>query len=396
MEAVGRLAGGIAHDFNNLLTAVLGYSSMLLHESQQDDARHEKLIHIAHAAERAAGLTRQLLAFSRKQVLDVNILRIDRVITAMEEMLNRLIGEDIELRTVHSSSLGLVNADPGQIEQILMNLVVNARDAMPNGGKITIETSNVLLDEEYAKAHPDVEAGSYVMFAVSDSGQGIESETMTLIFDPFFTTKEKGVGTGLGLATVYGIVKQHRGHVGVSSEVGRGTTFQVYLPRVLDQSETVHETQSAEAKPQGKETVLVVEDDEIVRNLAAEVLDTLGYSTLSARDPERALAISRSHEGPIHLLLTDVVLPQMDGRSLFKSLSASRPEMKVLYISGYTEDFIVHHGVLDLGVQFLAKPFTVDALATRIRRILDGAVLLVISLAASLAQVCLLGGCSIS
>ena len=267
---------------------------------------------------------------------------------------------------------------------------------MPKGGKITIETGNVLLDGDYAKNHPDVEAGSYVMFAVSDSGQGIASETMTLIFDPFFTTKVKGVGTGLGLATVYGIVKQHRGHVGVSSEVGRGTTFRVYLPRVDEYPETIADAEFMGTQPLGKETVLVVEDEEIVRDLATEVLETLGYSTMSAHDPDHALAISRTYEGPIHLLLTDVVLPEMDGRSLYNRLAEARPEMKVLYVSGYTEDFVVHQGVLDPDVEFLAKPFTVDALAARIRDILDGSSLVVISLAAGLAQALPLWGCGLS
>jgi two-component system cell cycle sensor histidine kinase/response regulator CckA len=360
-----------------------------LQEVPQHDSSYEKLVHISDAAQRAAGLTEQLLALSSKQVLEVELLSIDRVIAELGSKLNRLVGENIELTTVQSSSLGLVSADPVQIEQILTNLVVNARDAMPNGGKITIETANVVLDEDYAEAHPDVEAGSYVMFAVSDTGQGIESETMTLIFDPFFTTKEKGLGTGLGLATVYGIVKQHQGHVGVYSDVGRGTTFRVYFPRVEDQSETIHEISSIENKPKSKETVLVVEDEEIVRNMAVEVLETLGYSTLSARDPDHAQAISQGYEGPIDLLLTDVVLPQMDGRSLYDRLSASRPEMKVLYVSGYTENIIMHHGVLDEGIQFLAKPFTVDALAKRIRHILHKASVIVISLTLSLAPVLL-------
>lgn len=396
MEAIGRLAGGIAHDFNNLLTAILGYSSILLQDGLQADARHEKLVHIAHAAERATGLTRQLLALGSKQVLEVKVLSIDRVIAEMEDALKRLIGKDIELLTVNSYPLGFVRADPSQIEQIVSNLVVNARDAMPNGGKITIEIRNVLLDSYYAKTHPDVEAGSYVMFAVSDSGQGIASETMTLIFDPFFTTKAKGVGTGLGLATVYGIVKQHRGHVGVSSEVGRGTTFRVYLPRVEDQPEIDADGEIMVTQPLGKETVMVVEDEEIVRNLATEVLETLGYSTLSAHDPDHALAISQSYEGPIHLLLTDVALPEMDGRSLYNRLAEERPEMKVLYVSGYTEDFIVQQGVLDGGVQFLAKPFTVDALATKIKDILDGVPLVIISLAAALAQALPVWGCGLS
>ncbi|MGO9567917.1 MAG: PAS domain S-box protein [Desulfomonilaceae bacterium] len=374
MEAVGRLAGGIAHDFNNLLTAVIGYTNLLMDQVPTDDVQGKRLAEIARAAERAAGLTKQLLAYGRKQVLDIRALDINEVISGMEEMLRRIIGEDIELVTVLSSLAGLVRADPGQIEQVLMNLAVNARDAMPNGGKLILETANVLLDEDYCRTHSEVESGAYIMLAVSDNGQGMEPETISRIFDPFFTTKEKGVGTGLGLATLYGIVKQHGGHVGVDSQVGRGTIFKVYLPCVEDFIVEVQQSKSSAPRPEGRETVLVVEDEEVVRNLTCEVLDILGYCTLAASDPEQAQALSRSHEGPIHLLLTDVVLPQMDGRSLYQTLSVTRPEMKVLYCSGYTESFIVHHGVLDQGVQFLAKPFTVDSLARKVRDILDGAV----------------------
>ena len=374
MEAVGRLAGGIAHDFNNLLTAVIGYTNLLMDQVPTDDVQSKRLAEIARAADRAAGLTKQLLAYGRKQVLEIRALDINEVISGMEEMLRRIIGEDIELITAHSSLPGLVRADPGQIEQVLMNLAVNARDAMPNGGDLIIETASVLLDEDYCRTHPEVEPGSYVMFAVSDNGQGMEPETISRIFDPFFTTKEKGVGTGLGLATLYGIVKQHGGHVAVYSQVGRGTIFKVYLPCVEDSVVEIQQSVSCAPRPEGRETVLVVEDEEVVRNLTCEVLDILGYCTLVASDPEQAQAINRSYEGSIHLLLTDVVLPQMDGRRLYQTLSVTRPEMKVLYCSGYTENFIVHQGVLDQGVQFLAKPFTVDALARKVRETLDGVV----------------------
>jgi len=373
MEAVGRLAGGIAHDFNNLLTAVIGYTNLMIEQVPTDDVQHNRLFQIARAAERAAGLTRQLLAYGRKQVLETKVLDINEAISGMEEMLRRIIGEDIKLITVHSPQAGIVRADPGQIEQVLMNLAVNARDAMPNGGELIIDTAKVLLDEDYCWSHPEAEPGPYTMFAVSDNGQGMEPETMSKIFDPFFTTKEKGVGTGLGLATVYGIVKQHRGHVAVYSEVGKGTIFKVYLPCVEDSLVEVQPIVSGVPRPEGRETVLVVEDEEQVRNLTCEALNILGYSTLLACDPQQAQSISQSYEGCIHLLLTDVVLPVMDGTRLYQTLSVDRPEMKVLYCSGYTEDFIVHQGVLDQGVQFLAKPFTVDALARKVRETLDGA-----------------------
>lgn len=371
MEAIGRLAGGIAHDFNNLLTAVIGYSDLLMQEMSKDDAMHQRLSNIALAANRAAALTKQLLAFSRKQVLDVKVLNINDVIDAMAEMLRRLIGEDIDLVTDCCSPLGLVRADPSQLEQILLNLAVNARDAMPHGGKLKIETANVLLDEDYSRTQADVDPGLYVMCAVSDSGLGMDSSTITRIFDPFFTTKDKGVGTGLGLATVYGIVKQHQGHVVAESQLGSGTVFKVYLPLVEEVSDISVALVGDQRQPLGTETVLVVEDEEAVRNLACEALELLGYAPLSAGDPQRAIAVSEEHAGPIHLMLSDVVLPQMDGKTLYKKLAETRPHMKVLYVSGYTEDFIVHHGVLDQGVNFLAKPFTVDTLAKKVRAILD-------------------------
>jgi len=371
MEAIGTLAGGVAHDFNNLLTAVQGYADILRRQMPSDSPFIEKLTQIGRAAERAAGLTRQLLAFGRKQVLNVSALNLNDVIADLEEMLRRLIGEDIELNTVLTPSLGTVKADAGQIEQILMNLVVNARDAMPKGGKLTIETANVVLDRQYTEKVPDLEPGPYIMFAVSDSGAGMDEQTRSRIFDPFFTTKDKGVGTGLGLSTVYGIVKQHRGHIAVYTELRRGSTFKVYLP--LEEAESVEQLMKPrpEAHSAGTETVLVVEDEKIVRDLVSEALTMLGYSVLPASDPDEAVALSANHTGPIHLLVTDVVLPKMDGKSLCSYLSLTRPEMKVLYISGYTENFIVHRGVLDQGVHFMQKPFTIDDLAARVREVLD-------------------------
>jgi PAS domain S-box-containing protein len=371
MEAIGRLAGSVAHDFNNILTAIIGYSGILMQQLPEGSPEHEKLLQIGRAAARAADLTRQLLVFSRKQLLDVEVMNLNEVIAELEKMLKRLIGEDIELVTLLNPSLGYVQADASQIEQILMNLAVNARDAMPNGGNLTIETADVFLDEDYCRVHPEVEPGQYVMFAVSDSGRGMDTETLSRCFDPFFTTKQKGAGTGLGLSTVYGIVKQHRGHITVYSEPGTGTIFKVYLPMAEAIREKPPKAPSVRLRPHGKETILIVEDESLVRNLTREALEMLGYLALTASDPLEAVALSDEHEGPIHLLLTDVVLPQMDGSTLFGKISSKRPEMKVLYMSGYTENFIVHHGVLDRSVHFIPKPFTVEALAAKIRRILD-------------------------
>jgi CheY-like chemotaxis protein len=371
MEAIGRLAGGVAHDFNNILTAMMGYSNLLLQEIPQEHVHHERVLQISRAAERAAALTRQLLAFGRKQMLDVRVLDLNGVVADLEKILKRLIGEDIELVTIMDPCLGRVHADPSQIEQILMNLAVNARDAMPHGGNLTMGTANAYLDTEYTRTHPEVSPGPYVLLTVSDTGCGMDKETVCRIFDPFFTTKEKGVGTGLGLSTVYGIAKQHQGHIEVYSEPGRGTTFKVYLPRVHEPLEVELKSPAFREERSGTETVLVVEDDEIVRGLACEVLEMLGYTVLKAADPMEALDICLQHAGTIDLLLTDVVLPQMDGRSLFNRVSPMHPETKVLYISGYTEDFVVRHGVLDRGVHFLQKPFTLNSLACKVRGVLE-------------------------
>jgi two-component system, cell cycle sensor histidine kinase and response regulator CckA len=371
LEAIGRLAGGVAHDFNNLLTAMIGYSSVLLNQMQVNDPGRERVEQIRCAAERAAELTRQLLAFSRKQVLDVKVIDLNPLIADFQKIIRRLLGEDVEVATALDSSIGRVKADAGQIEQILMNLAVNARDAMPSGGKLTMETANVRLDKDYARTHPDVRPGPYVLIAVSDNGVGMDAETRAQIFDPFFTTKERGKGTGLGLSMVYGIVKQHQGHICVYSEPGRGTTFKVYLPLCEDTIRQADEIPAVPLPHVGTETVLVVEDDEIVLKLACEALEILGYTVLCAAHPQDALKIANEYKDPIQLLLTDVVLPQMDGPSLYKVLQPERPTLKVLYVSGYASNFIVHHGVLDAGVHFLQKPFTVEGLAAKIRETLE-------------------------
>ncbi len=371
MEAVGRLAGGVAHDFNNMLTVMLGYSKMLVQQLPREDPCHTKLVQISLSAERAAALTKQLLAFSRQQVLETRPLDLNTCIIDIQEMLRRLIGEDIQLSTMLAPNLGSIEADPTQIEQILVNLVVNARDAMPNGGTLTIDTSNEALDEGYACARPGVQSGPHVMLAVSDTGEGMDPETVSRIFEPFYSTKRRGKGTGLGLSTVYGIVKQHNGHIWVYSELGIGTTFKLYFPRVDQPVQS--DTDVASPAPLGhrKETVLVVEDEQVVRDYAADVLEMLGYCVLKASDPDEALRISDRHKAPIHVLLTDVVLPQMDGRSLYNVLSGQRPDMKVLFMSGYTDDAIVHHGVLDKTVHFMQKPFAMETVARKIREVLD-------------------------
>lgn len=370
LEAIGQLAGGVAHDFNNLLTAVLGYSNMVQQQLPVGSPFRDKLVQISLAADRATSLTGQLLAFSRRQMLDVKPLNLNHAVTRFETMLRRLIGEDIEVITALDPELKNIPADAGQIEQILMNLAVNARDSMPGGGTLTIETASVALDEDYCRTHHDAVPGSYVMLAVSDTGTGMDQETRERIFEPFFTTKAKGSGTGLGMSTVYGVVKQHRGHIGVYSELGRGTTVKVYFPQLEGALATEIEPVPSKPPRRGYETVLVVEDEEIVRNLACEALQLLGYSPLPAGNPREAIEVCRTYDGEIHLLLTDVVLPQMDGRSLYNRLSGIRPHLKVLYVSGYTEDFIVRHGVLDQGVHFLPKPFTMDTLASKLGEVL--------------------------
>lgn len=371
MEAVGRLAGGIAHDFNNLLTAIIGYSQIILGDLNEGDPMREQIEEIEKAGKRAAALTNQLLAFSRKQILQPRVLNLNGVIADIGNMLRRLIGEDIELRANLDPAIGYVKADPGQIEQIILNLAVNARDAMPKGGKLTIETQNVYLDESYASQHAEVQPDTYVMLAISDTGTGINKETQANIFEPFFTTKEKGKGTGLGLSTVYGIVKQSRGHIWVYSESGRGTTFKIYLP-LIEKSSEITETPSPLAESlRGHETILVVEDEEVVRKLACQILQMNGYTVLEAADATEALLKYEQHKDTIDLMITDVVMPRLSGRELVGHLTTLRPELKVLYMSGYTDDAIVHHGVLDEGTAFLQKPFTPDALARKAREILD-------------------------
>jgi len=371
MEAIGRMAGGIAHDFNNLLTAIMGYSTILSGQLREEGIDTGKLQQIHRSAERAAELTRQLLAFSRRQLLEMKVVNPNDLIRDMASMLRRLIGEDIELLAVLDPEAGNVKADPAQLGQIIMNLSVNARDAMPKGGKLTLETTNAFLDEAYARTHAEVTTGRYVMLSVSDTGFGMDSQTCSRAFDPFFTTKEKGVGTGLGLSTVYGIVKQHEGHIKIYSEVGTGTTFKIYLPLAHEPLPAAPVQTEIERTPTGTETIMLVEDEDAVRLLAVEALEMLGYQVLSACSPAEALAIGSEHRGQIHLLLSDVVLPQMDGRSLYEIMRQQRAEMKALFVSGYTENFIVHHGMLDPGVSFLPKPFSVDGLARRVRQVLD-------------------------
>ncbi len=371
MEAVGRLAGGIAHDFNNLLTIINGYSQLLLDRFAPRDQARVQVEEIKKAGDRAATLTRQLLAFSRRQVLQPQVLNLNAVVANVDTMLRRLIGEDIDLVTVIGEALGRVQADPGQIEQVILNLAVNARDAMPQGGKLTIETANVELDEAYTCSHAAVAPGRYVMLAVSDSGIGMDAETQAQIFEPFFTTKEKGKGTGLGLATVYGIVKQSGGHLWVYSEPGKGATFKVYLPQVEEANGTVAASQARVKSLRGAETILLVEDEEAVRKLASRILQEYGYKVLESTSAEQALQIGERHKEPIDLLVTDVVMPGMGGREVAGHLAFLRPEMKVLYMSGYTDDAIIHHGVLQAGVAFMQKPFTPEVLARKVREVLD-------------------------
>jgi two-component system, cell cycle sensor histidine kinase and response regulator CckA len=371
MEAFGQLAGGVAHDFNNLLTVINGYSALLARWHSPGEPTRVSVEEIRKAGERAASLTRQLLAFSRKQVLQPKVLNLNSVVADVGKMLRRLIGEDIDLLTVSEPSLGQIKADPGQIEQVILNLAVNARDAMPQGGQLTIETANVYLDDEYVRRHIFVQPGQYVMLAVSDTGCGMNAETRERMFEPFFTTKEHGKGTGLGLSTVYGIVKQSGGDIWVYSEVGRGTTIKVYLPRVAEAVGN-DETRDTTAKlPQGRETVLLAEDEEQVRRIARVILEMNGYRVLEASGGDEALSIYKQHEGQIDLVMTDVVMPQMSGRELAQILERLQPGIKVLYMSGYTDDAIVRHGLLDQEIAFLQKPFTPEALTCKVREVLD-------------------------
>ncbi|MEZ4444503.1 MAG: PAS domain S-box protein [Polyangiaceae bacterium] len=370
MESIGRLAGGIAHDFNNMLCAIMGQVALAKREPALSESLQQSLAEIGEAAERAANLTRQLLAFSRKQVLAPRVLDLGELIADLDSMLRRLIGEDIELRTVPEPELGLVRVDPTLMEQIVLNLAVNARDAMIDGGELLIETANVELDESYCERHADVRPGSYVMLAVSDTGVGIPEDVRDKIFEPFFTTKQLGRGTGLGLATVYGIVRQNEGRIEVYSEPGRGTSFKIYFPRVFEPADARPRRASLPDRV-GTETVLVVEDDEMVRRLAERLLRRGGYTVIVAGSGAEALEVSAAHERAIDLLLTDVVMPGMNGRELARRLVAERPGLRVLFTSGYTDNVIAHHGVLDPGVHFLAKPYSLDALMSLVRQILD-------------------------
>ena len=373
MEAIGRLAGGVAHDFNNLLTIISGYSDLLLTNTlgPKDPAR-EGVDEIRKAAERAASLTRQLLAFSRREVLAPRILNLNGIIGDMEKMLRRLIGADVRLAMNLAGDLGPIEADPGQIEQVLLNLAVNARDAMPQGGNLVLETANVLLDESYTRLHTEVHPGSYVVLDVTDSGCGMDKDTQARIFEPFFTTKGPGKGTGLGLATVYGIVKQARGSIDVASEVGRGTSFKIYLPRV-DESPILAPS-SAATLPKikgGKETLLIVEDDAAVRALTRSVLSAQSYGVIEAVDADDALRWVAENDRPIDLLLTDVVMPGMSGRVLAEHMELLRPGIKVMYMSGYTDDAVVRNGLIQEEIAFLQKPFSPETLARKVRAVLD-------------------------
>ena len=370
MEAVGQLAGGVAHDFNNLLGVILGYTGLMLDRLGPDDSNRKGIEEIQKAGDRAALLTCQLLAFSRKQVLQPKVLDLNTVVAGTEKLLQRLIGEHIELRVVLSPALGRVKADSGQMEQIIMNLAVNARDAMPPGGKLTIETSNVELDEEYAEMHPSAQPGPHVMLSVTDPGCGMDAKTKDRIFEPFFTTKEFGKGTGLGLSTVYGIMKQSGGSVWVYSEVGIGTTFKIYLPCVDTKTEIASPADGLEKVRGGSQTILVVEDEAALLQVTHQSLEAVGYVILAAQSPAEAIRISESHPGPIHLMVTDVIMPGMNGAQLATHLSAPRPEMKVLYVSGYTDDTIVRHGVLEPGLAFLQKPFSPKTLARKVGEVL--------------------------
>ena len=375
MEAVGRLAGGVAHDFNNLLTAISGYSDLLLHRLPDYSTLRREVEEIRKAGDRAAALTRQLLAFSRRQVLQPKVLDLNAVVTNMEQMFGGLIGENIERSTSLSPSLSRVKADPGQIEQVIVNLVVNARDAMPDGGRLTIATADADLSPTYAAAHPEVRPGPHVLLSVADTGHGMSDETQEHLFEPFYTTKEKGKGTGLGLATVYGIVQQSGGHLRVNSAAGRGSTFLIYLPRVEAPEGGVH----AADRPlpphpsPGTETVLLAEDEEVVRRFAREILSGNGYKVLEAGNGREALLLSEANRGEIHLLLTDIIMPQMNGRELTERIRPLRPALRILYMSGYTDDAILRNAVMEDGIPFLQKPFTPEGLARKVREVLDPA-----------------------
>ena len=373
MEAIGSLAAGVAHDFNNLLSVILGGTELALHGLREGDPLNDNLLEVKQAGERAAGLTRQLLAFGRRQLLQPVLLNLNQVAEGLEQMLRRILGEDIDFVQVLAPNLGVVRADPGQIEQVLLNLVVNARDAMPEGGKLTIETSNVEIDDAEAALHLAMKPGSYVRVVVTDTGCGMDEQTKRQLFEPFFTTKEMGKGTGLGLSTVYGIVKQSGGNICVTSEPGLGTSFAIHFPRELSAKVTSPRLRAIRKPHAGSEALLVVDDEEAIRKVVTRSLEAVGYRVLSAATAGEALQIAAQHAGTIHLLLTDVVMPRMSGRALAQELAKMRPTVKVLYMSGYADNAFVHNGVVDEGTHFIGKPFSASDLARKVREVLDDA-----------------------
>jgi signal transduction histidine kinase len=373
MEVVGQLAGGVAHDFNNVLAVIMGYSDLIVQDLGPDHPLQKYAEEIRHAAKRAAGLTQQLLIFSRKQTVQAVALDLNEVVESMEKMLRRLVDENVEMTVVRGEQIGHVKADSGYVWQVLMNLVVNARDAMPNGGKLVIETSNATLDEDYAETHPDVTPGDYVLLSVRDTGIGMSKEVQARMFEAFYTTKPKGKGTGLGLATCQTIVRQSGGYIDVSSEPGQGTTFKIYFPRI-EQPAPIATRSPSPTGPvrRGTETLLVVEDEPAVRQLAEGVLKAQGYNVLTAPNGQDALRVAREHRGPpIALVVTDVVMPRMGGEVMAEWLKTTYPDLRVLFTSGYTEDAITHSGVLDAGIEFLPKPYTPATLARKVRELLD-------------------------
>jgi two-component system cell cycle sensor histidine kinase/response regulator CckA len=373
MEVVGQLAGGVAHDFNNIIAIIMGYSDLLAQKLGNDPAMKGYLEAIRMAAERAAGLTRQLLVFSRKQTVQPVVLDLSEAVSGMEKLLRRLIDENIDLTFSLGKDSGRIMADSGYIGQVLMNLVVNARDAMPRGGKLTVETSNVTLDEHYVRLHKGATPGHYVMFSVSDTGMGMSDEVKERLFEAFFTTKPKGKGTGLGLVTCQTIVHQSGGYIDVCSEIGKGTTFKVYFPRVDLVLDTTAITTQKGPLPRGTEAILIVEDEPAVRQLARSVLEIQGYEVLAASNGQDALRVARDHHGsPLRLVVTDVIMPQMGGKIMAEWLKSSYPGLKILFTSGYTDDAIAHHGVLERGVEFLPKPYTPSTLTRKVREMLDG------------------------